>query len=344
MSGAGPAGMLQSFRTRRELATCGPALLVLFATSIPTRAQEPEHYPTRPIRVIVPFAAAGVQDLVSRIIFEKVSGALGQSVVIDNRAGAGGTLGLTALAQSAPDGYTLGVGDPRGSLAAAPSLYPRLPYDPLTSFVPVALLGTSGAVLSVGTTFPAKTLGGLVVLAKKSPGEITFGSTGNGTPGHLNGEMFKRLVGIDVMHVPYRVVSQAITDLMTGRISFWISPIATVLQQLHEGQLRALAVAGDSRAPELPDLPTVREAGFGEFDVSTAYAFFAPAGTPKPVLTTLYVHIKDALDAPDVQERLRKLGVHPEIGRPERVAEILAAKVAQWRSLVREAGIQIEGR
>jgi tripartite-type tricarboxylate transporter receptor subunit TctC len=336
MSGAGPIGT-----TRRELARGGAALIALLAAGMPGAAQD---YPARPIKVIVPFAAAGVQDVVSRIIFEKVSGALGQPVLIDNRPGAGGMLGLTAVAQSAPDGYTLAVGDPRGSLAAAPSLYARLPYDPLTSFVPVALVGTSGAVLSVGTSFPAKTLNELVALAKKSPGEITFGSTGNGTPGHLNGELFKRLVGIELVHVPYRVVSQAVTDLMTGRIGFWISPIATVLQQLQQGQLRALAVAGDSRAPELPDVPTVKEAGFGDFDVSTAYAFFAPAGTPKPVLDKLYAHINNALEEPDVQERLRRVGVQPKIGQPETVTAILAAKVTQWRSVIREAGIQIESR
>jgi tripartite-type tricarboxylate transporter receptor subunit TctC len=323
--------------SRRAVVTSGAVLLA--ALAVPTAAQD---YPSRQIKVIVPFAAAGVQDVVSRIVFEKVAAALGQTAVIENRPGAGGTLGLTAVAQSAPDGYTLAVGDPRGSLAVAPSLYARLPYEPLTSFVPVALVGTSGAVLSVGTGFPATRLAELVDMAKKNPGQVTFGSTGNGTPGHLNGELFKRLVGVEVVHVPYRVVSQAVTDLMTARIGFWISPVATVLQQLQQGQLRALAVAGDNRAPELPDVPTVKEAGFGEFDVSTAYAFFAPAGTPKPVLDKLYAHIKNALDAPDVQDRLRNAGVQPRIGRPEEVTEILTAKIAQWRAVIREAGIQIE--
>jgi tripartite-type tricarboxylate transporter receptor subunit TctC len=328
--------------SRRAILTSGAAWLAVLA--VPVAAQDLSHrdYPSRQIKVIVPFAAAGVQDLVSRIVFDKVAGALGQTAVIENRPGAGGTLGLTAAAQSAPDGYTLVVGDPRGSLAVAPSLYARLPYDPLKSFAPVALVGTSGAVLSVGTAFPARTLAELVNMARKNPGQVTFGSTGNGTPGHLNGELFKRLTGIEVVHVPYRVVSQAVTDLMTARIGFWISPVATVLQQLQQGQLRALAVAGDDRAPELPNVPTVKEAGFGEFDVSTAYAFFAPAGTPLPVLDKLYTHIKEALDAPDVQDRLRKAGVQPRIGRPAEVTEILTAKIAQWHTVIHEAGIQIE--
>lgn len=323
--------------SRRAVLAAGVALLAPF----PAAAQD---YPSRPIKVIVPFAAAGVQDVVSRIVFEKVGAALGHTAVIENRPGAGGTIGLAAVAQAAPDGYTLAVGDPRGSLAVAPSLYAKLPYDPLTSFAPVALVGTSGAVLSVGPDFPARTIGELVAMAKAKPGQVTFGSTGNGTPGHLNGELFKRLVGIEVVHVPYRVVSQAVTDLMTARIGFWISPVATVLQQLQQGQLRALAVAGDSRAPELPDVPTVKEAGYGEFDVSTAYAFFAPAGTPKPVVARLHALISDALEQPDVQDRLRKAGVQPKIGTPDDVTAILTAKVAQWRTLIREAGIRIEGQ
>ena len=238
-----------------------------------------ETYPIRPIRVVVPFAAAGVQDVVTRIVFEKVSSLLGQAVIVENRPGAGGTIAMASVAAARPDGYTLVVSDPRGSLPAAPSLYPNLSYNPITSFEPIAMIGSSGAVLSVGKDFPARSLGELVAMARAKPGDLTFGSTGNGTPGHLNGEQFKRLVGIDVVHVPYRVVSQAVTDLMTARISFWISPIATVLAQLNAGQVRALASATETRLPDIPDVPTIKEAGFGAFDASTAYAFFAPAGT-----------------------------------------------------------------
>ncbi len=271
-----------------------------------------EPYPVRPIRVVVPFAAAGVQDVVTRIVFEKVSSLLGQAVIVENRPGAGGTIAMASVAAARPDGYTLVVSDPRGSLPAAPSLYPNLSYNPVTSFEPIAMIGSSGAVLSVGKDFPARSLNELVAMARAKPGDLTFGSTGNGTPGHLNGEQFKRLVGIDVVHVPYRVVSQAVTDLMTARISFWISPIATVLAQLNAGQVRALASATETRLPDIPDVPTIKEAGFGAFDASTAYAFFAPAGISPETLDMLTKVVGRAMDDPDVRQRIIKAGVAPE--------------------------------
>ena len=303
-----------------------------------------ETFPTRGIKVVVPFSAAGVQDIVTRIIFDKVSAALGQPVIVENRPGAGGTLAMAAVAASPPDGYMLVVSDPRGSLPAAPSLYQNLSYDPRTSFEPIAMVGSSGAVLSVGKDFPAATLGDLVKLAKARPGELTFGSAGNATPGHLNGERFKRLVGIDVVHVPYRMISQAVTDLMTTRISFWISPVATVLQQLNTGQLRALAVAGDARLADLPDVPTIQESGFGEFDASTAYAFFAPAGTPAAVVDVLTAAIETALQDQDVRQRMIRTGVTPKFAPPQTVRATVAQRVGEWAEAIQAAGIKPEAR
>ena len=206
------------------------------------------------------------------------------------------------------------------------------------------MVGSSGAVLSVGKDFPAATLGDLVKLAKARPGELTFGSAGNATPGHLNGERFKRLVGIDVVHVPYRMISQAVTDLMTTRISFWISPVATVLQQLNTGQLRALAVAGDARLADLPDVPTIQESGFGEFDASTAYAFFAPAGTPAAVVDVLTAAIETALQDQDVRQRMIRTGVTPKFAPPQTVRATVAQRVGEWAEAIRAAGIKPEAR
>jgi tripartite-type tricarboxylate transporter receptor subunit TctC len=282
--------------------------------------------------------------VVTRIVFEKVSSILGQPAIIENRPGAGGTIAMAAVAASAPDGYTLVVSDPRGSLPAAASLYPNLSYDPQTSFEPIAMVGRSGAVLSVGKDFPARTLKELIDLARARPGELTFGSTGNGTPGHLNGELFTRLVGIDVVHVPYRVVSQAVTDLMTARISFWVSPVATVLSQLNAGQLRALAVAGKSRLPDLPDVPTIKESGFGDYDASTEYAFFAPAGTPAAAVESLGAAIGQALQDSDVRQRLAKAGVSPGLESPASVRATIARRVTELRDLITAAGIKVEGR
>jgi len=303
-----------------------------------------EDYPTRTIRAVVPFAPAGVMDLVARIVLERVGQSLGQQTVIDNRPGAGGTIAIDLVAHAPPDGYTIVIADPAGSLAASVSLYPKLNYDPIRDLAPIALMGTSGAVLSVSNALPAMTLQEFVALAKSRPGELLFGSAGNGTPGHLNGELFKRLTGIDVVHVPYRVGSQAVTDLIAGRISFWISPIATVLPQIQAGQLRPLAVSGRSRSRELPDVPTVRESGFGDYDVSTSYALFAPAGTPQPILGKLHAEVKRALETDSVQQRLRTAGVEPGVGPPEQVHRLLVTRNAQWSDVTKMSGIRIDER
>jgi tripartite-type tricarboxylate transporter receptor subunit TctC len=219
-----------------------------------------------------------------------------------------------------------------------------LNFDPATDLAPIALLGTSAAVVSVTNSLPAKTLPEFVALAKGRPGELMFGSAGNGTPGHLNGELFKRLTGIDAVHVPYRVGSQAVTDLIAGRISFWISPIATVLPQIQAGQLRALAVSGQTRSRDLPDVPTVRESGFGDYDVSTSYALFAPAGTAPPIIGKLHAEVKRALETESVHQRLRTAGVEPRVGPAEEVQRLLAGRIAQWSDVIKSSGIRIDER
>ena len=320
------------------------ALLAAIAVAGAHAGARADDYPTRTIRAVVPFAPAGVMDLVARIVLERVGQSLGQQIVIDNRPGAGGTIAIDLVAHAPPDGYTIVIADPAGSLAASVSLYPKLNYDPIRDLAPIALMGTSGAVLSVSNALPAMTLQEFVALAKSRPGELLFGSAGNGTPGHLNGELFKRLTGIDVVHVPYRVGSQAVTDLIAGRISFWISPIATVLPQIQAGQLRPLAVSGRSRSRELPDVPTVRESGFGDYDVSTSYALFAPAGTPQPILGKLHAEVKRALETDSVQQRLRTAGVEPGVGPPEQVQRLLVTRIAQWSDVIKISGIRIDER
>ena len=303
-----------------------------------------ETYPARPIKVVVPFAAAGVQDVVTRIVFERVSSLLGQTVIVENRPGAGGTIAMASVAAAPADGYTLVVSDPWGSLPAAPSLYPNLTYSPVTSFASIGMVGSSGAVLTVGKDFPARNLNELVSAARARPGDMTFGSTGNGTPGHLNGERFKRLVGIDVIHIPYRVVSQAVTDLMTARISFWISPLATVLAQINAGQVRALAAASEARLPDIPDVPTIKEMGFGEYDASTAYAFFAPAATSPDVLNILTKAIQRAIEDADVRQKILKAGVAPKFQPPEYVSASIARRVVELSELIKAAGISVGNR
>ena len=311
----------------------------IVVTAAPAGAAE---YPNRTLKVVVPFAAAGVTDVVARVVFDQVSRAVGQTIVIDNRPGAGGTIALDQVVNAPPDGYTVIMADPSGSLAANVTLYPRLKYHPLRDLAPIAIFGTTGAVLLTNNTLPVKTAQDLVALAKSRPGELTFASTGVGTPGHLNGELFSRLAGIKAVHVPYRVVGQAVTDLVAGRIAFWIAPIPTMLQNVRQGQLRPLAVAGEKRSSDLPGIPTIKETGIGDFDAGTTYAVFGPAGTPKDAIDRLHVEIKHALDDETVQQKLRAAGVIPGVGTPEQITQMLQHRIPQWADVIKSAGIKID--
>lgn len=316
-------------------------LTIAACMALATLTTQGADFPNRPIRVVVPFAAAGVTDIVARVVFERVSQTTGHTVVIDNRPGAGGTIAVEQVVNAAPDGYTIVMADPSGSLPANVTLYPDLKYDPRRDLLPIANFGTSGAVLLVNNALPVKTAQDLVALGKKKPGELTFASTGVGTPGHLNGELFCALAGIKAVHVPYRVVGQGVTDLIAGRISFWIAPIATMLPQIQQGQVRPLAVAGDQRSPDLPGVPTMREAGIGDFDASTTYALFAPVGTPTTVLDWLRGQIKSALDDEGVVQKLRAAGVQPKYGAPEEITRMLEVRTQQWADVIKSAGIHL---
>jgi tripartite-type tricarboxylate transporter receptor subunit TctC len=318
------------------------AWLAVAALGLATDAAAAADYPNRAVKVVVPFAAAGVTDIVARVVFDKVGRALNQSFVVDNRPGAGGTIAVEQAASTPADGYTIVMADPSGSLPANVTLYPRLTFNPLRDLAPIAIFGTTGANLVVPAQSPARTAQQLVALGKEKPGELTFASTGIGTPGHLNGELFSRLAGITTVHVPYRVVGQAVTDMVAGRISFWIAPIPTMLQNVREGQLRPLAVAGEERSTDLPGVPTMKETGIGVFDASTTYAVFAPAGTPKDIVDRLHSEIARALADQEVQDKLRKAGVSPKIGMGEDITRMLQQRIPQWADVIKSAGIKIE--
>ena len=327
--------------TRRPILAFWLAAMLL---SVPFGTARALDYPTRPVRVVVPFAASGVTDIVTRIVLDKVGQSLGQQFIIDNRPGAGGTIAVDIAVHAAPDGYTFIMADPSGSLPANVTLYPTLKYDPRKDLTPVAIVGTTGAVVTVPSSSPVKSLKELIELAKQKPNELTYVSVGNGTPGHLNGELFSRLVGIKAVHVPYRIMSQAVTDIVAGRVSFWIVPIPGLLQHIQAGEVRALAVAGDAESRDLPGVPTVAEAGFGQFDASTTYALFGPAGTPKEIVDKIHDAIAKALESEDVQDKLRKAGVEPKLGSPDQVKAMLEARVPQWAEVITAAGIRAEGR
>jgi tripartite-type tricarboxylate transporter receptor subunit TctC len=301
-------------------------------------------YPERPIRVVVPYAGAGTMDIAARILFERVAQTIGQPILIDNRPGAGGNIGTEQVAKSAPDGYTLVVGDPMTSLSANVSLMPGLSFNPLKDLVPVANFGATGVAVIVSPALPVQTLPELVAYAKSRPGQLLYGSTGNGSPGHLNGEVFAKLVGIKAVHVPYRVGGQGTTDLLMGRVHFWLAQIPTRLEQVRSGQLRALAVAGRERSADLPDIPTVKELGYGDFDASSAYAVFAPAGVPSGVIDRLYDAIRDALRDEHVVARLRAAGLEPKLMDSAEVSKMLQDQIVRWADIVKEAKIKVTGQ
>jgi tripartite-type tricarboxylate transporter receptor subunit TctC len=316
-------------RLRHGLAlVCG---LWLSAASSGSAAE----YPERPIRVVVPYAGAGTMDIAARILFERVSQEIGQAILIDNRPGAGGNIGIEQVAKSAPDGYTLVVGDPMTSLSANVTLMPNLSFNPLKDLVPVANFGTTGVAVIVAPSLPVKTLPDFVAYAKSRPGKLLYGSTGNGSPGHLNGEIFAKLVGIEAVHVPYRVGGQGTTDLLTGRVQFWLAQIPTRLEQVRNGQLRALAVAGNERSVDLPDVPTVKELGYGDFDASSAYAVFAPASVPSGVIAKLYNAIRDALQDERVVASLRAAGLEAKLMDSVDVTKLLQSQIVRWADIAK---------
>jgi tripartite-type tricarboxylate transporter receptor subunit TctC len=314
------------------------AAAMISALSLPAHAAD---YPERNIRVVVPFAAAGTTDIVTRILFDELSRTMGVTIIVDNRPGAGGNIGMDQVAKSEPDGYTLVVADPTTSLPANVTLFPNLKFHPVRDLAPVAGFGFTRAAVIVTDSLPAKTFQEFVALARSKPRQLLYGSTGNGSPGHLNGELLSRLVGVETVHVPYRNGAQGTTDLLTGRIHFWVAPIPTRLNEIREGRLRALAVAGNERSSDLPDIPTVSEAGFGPFDASTAYAVFAPKSVPEAILQRLHSEIGAALRSEQVSQKLRAAGVEPPLSAPQAITHLLVAEIDQWARIIRSAGIEI---
>ncbi len=315
------------------------SLMVLGAVlSGPTFAQT---YPNKPIRLIVPSAPGSPPDIRARWLAEELAPTLGQSIVVDNKAGAAGSIGTEAGARSAPDGYTLLLVH-QGTVAINPHLYARTGYDPIADFAPVARLVVSPMLLAVHPEMPVTSVADLIRLAKEKPGQLTFGSGGTGTPPHMAGELFKRMAKIDVVHVPYKGASPALFDLMAGRLSYTIDSIAIQLPQLRTGKLKALAVTSAKRVASLPDVPTITESGLSGFEYWSWMGICAPAGTPKEIVSRLHQGILGILGTPQAREWLAAQGGEPVRETPEEFAGFIKAEHAKWGAIVREAGIVAE--
>ena len=310
------------------------------ALSAPILAQEPP-WPAKPIQLIVPGGAGGVVDIRARWLAERLASALGQPVIVENKLGAGGNIGMGMVARSKPDGYTLVVIH-QGTMTINPHLYSQLGYDPLTDFIPITRLGIGSLLLAVNPKVPATTVSELVQFAKANPGKLTFSSPGVGTPPHLASELFKRVAGIVVAHVPYKGGGQAVADLIGGHIAFTIEGLNVLLPQVKAGKLRALGVTGSRRVASLPEIPTIAESGVPGYEFRGWVGVAAPAGTPKPIIARLYREMSAVLGTQEARDWFGEFGAVPGADPPDVFAAAIRAEHAQWGTVIREAGIKAE--
>jgi tripartite-type tricarboxylate transporter receptor subunit TctC len=313
--------------------------LILF-WALMSSAAAAQDYPSRPVTLIVPFAAGGSTDVIARVVAEAMRRPLGQSLVVDNRGGAGGSIGTAAIAKAAPDGYTIGMGT-ASTLAINPAAYKALPYDISRDLEPVGLIAQVPNVITVNPKLPAKTVAELVALAKAEPGKLTYGSAGNGSVSHLMGEQFKLSTGTDIIHVPYRGVGPALNDAVGGQIAIMFDNLPTSLPLIQDGKLRALAVSSPKRLTVLPDVPTFAELGLNDLDWMAFFGLIAPAKTPKAVIDKLNAALKDALANPQVRDTLAKQQAQPEPGAPGDFAALIRTQYERMRRAVMAAKIEV---
>ncbi|MBT9457334.1 MAG: tripartite tricarboxylate transporter substrate binding protein [Burkholderiaceae bacterium] len=298
-------------------------------------------WPSKPIKLIVPFAAGGTSDILGRLLGEKLQAALKQTVIIENRAGAGGVVGADAVAKSPPDGYTLLLGT-IASHAINPAMKSKMPYDASKDFAHVALLGSISNVLLVGTDQPFKSVKDVITAAKAKPDSIAFASAGQGSSQHMSGELFKLLAGADLAHVPYKGSAPAIQDLIGNQIPSSFETVTVALPHIQAGKVRALAVTSAQRSAALPNVPTMQEAGVPGFDVSSWQAMYAPAGTPVAIVTRLNSEIEKILAMPEVKARLDTLGLVHNPLTPAQFADFNRQEIAKWTRVAREGKVQLD--
>ena len=315
------------------------ALPALAALPLSAAAQA---WPAKPLRLVIPFPAGGATDIVGRLLAQKLGAALGQQVVIDNKPGAGGTIGADLVAKAPADGHTLLLAT-SSTHSIGPALNPKMPYDAFKDFAPIAHVANAPSVLVVGAGFPKGNALDLIKMLKANPGKYNFGSSGIGTYPHLSAEMFKwRAGGLFVVHIPYRGTGLVVTDLIAGQITFLMDSIVSAQTHIKDGRVRALAVTGAQRSGSLPDVPTFTELGVPGLAFSNWFGFFAPAGTPADVVQRANRELNTLMRAPDVADRLRQLGADPVTGTPEAFAKVIRDEHDSWKAVIQRAGIKAE--
>ena len=316
-------------------------LLLAFAVPVllPVAAQA-QPYPSQLVKIVVGYPPGGTTDVVARLIAEALTERLGHTVIVENRPGASATLATDAVAKATPDGYTLLVAS--SAHATLRELFPKVSFDPVDSFAPVALMAKTPYILVVPPELPVRTLPELVALAKSKPGELAYASSGMGTGQHLGGELFRRVAGIDILHVPYKGSSAITSDLLSGRIQMMFENVAIMLPQMQRGALRGLAITSPERSPLAADIPTLRELGFAAAEVEGWFALLAPARTPPEIVLQLNAAVNATLRSDAVRERLASLGAVPVGGTPQEAADFIRSEREKWGRVIREANIQVE--
>lgn len=330
-----------TFKTRRATLSV-MAATVLVALGATAAAQAQSDYPNKPVRLVVPYAPGGATDVIGRVLAKQLSEALGQQFVVDNRAGAGGSLGAGQVAKSPADGYTLLMGAFTSHTINAALTPAVTPFDIHKSFSHISVVGTVPLVFVVNPNVPAKSVKELVALAKEKPGSVTFASAGNGSPQHLAIEMFKRQAQVDVVHVPYKGSGPALADLLGGQVNAMIDTVPAAQSQIKAGKLRALATTTKERVPSIPDVPTVVEAGLPEMQVSSMFALSAPAGTPAAVVQKINAALKVILSKQDVKDSMLAQGTIATYGTPDESTKIINAEYAKWAKLIKDSNIKAE--
>ena len=315
------------------------ALPIWFCLLIATPAgAQVDEYPSKPIRIVVPLAAGGTGDTMARLLADTMSGDLGKRIVVENRAGSGGTIGTDVVAKSAPDGYTLAL---VGTSHCMNATLQKLPYDPITDFTPIALVANTPSVLIVHPSVPANSVQEFIALAKQKPGSINYGSAGNGSTPHLHAELFKIMTGVNLVHVPYKGSTPARVAVMSGEVQADFDGLLPSLPLIKEGKVRALGVTNARRTAVAPDIPTIAESGVPGYVADSWYMLLAPAKTPKPISDKLYAMVQHALQSPAMKSRLTTLGADPGTGTPEELIKLLQSEIPKWGNVIREAKIKI---
>jgi tripartite-type tricarboxylate transporter receptor subunit TctC len=325
-------------RTGRVLAAA--SLFVAAHAFAQNPSSSPQAYPTKPIRIIIPSSTGGAVDGLARIVAH-IGPALGQQVIAENRPGANGIVGLEITAKAAPDGHTIVLGF-LGPVAVNPSLYRKLPYDAVKDFAPITMVAVAPLLVVAHPSVPARTVRELTQLAKSRPGQLTYGTGGTGTGGHLTMELFKLTTGADVLHVPYRGVGPALIDVLGGQISLMVSSPISSQPHIKAGRLRGIAVTGRSRSPALPAVPTMIESGLPGFESTTWFGVLAPAGTPQAVVSRLHAEIGKVLQQPAIREQISSLGAEPSGSTPEEFAAYIRTEIAKWAKVIKAADIKPE--